>query len=368
MTALTRKDAASLHLSIITVLLHSARCNDWNTKLSYKESFHKPNGLQWDGKGFVDVFRSASRLSKKSCSHWRWNAIVYMSPWKLASTDCLVDFVYSKCHIFLYIQDIWSPFLVTFRIISTKEPHIGGRWIPQPKRHLWTRSHGEDNGDYNQWQPFHALWTYMWSQGLFLWCIQYKWDGSKQWFSRRGFSRGKVAPSIMKEIGYHDCDWISHENDWKTWLEFQNWSIPLELHIPCRNPVDHLMSQCNHRHIQFDCNKSGNDMIKQIDGCTLFLEMRYHNRLNDTFPTKCFNAQRITEYQEWIGERLQRKRIEADYVFRRTNKPRQKEEECIWNRTGIQELVKTHLLKKYQYYSFCDQCIGSANDIFAPFP
>jgi hypothetical protein len=109
-------------------------------------------------------------------------------------------------------------------------------------------------------------------------------------------------------------------------------------------------------------------MIKQIDGCTLFLEMRYHNRLNDTFSTKCFNAQRITEYQEWIGERLQRKRIEADYVFRRTNKPRHKEEECIWNRTDIQELVKTHLLKKYQYYSFCDQGIGSANDIFAPLP
>jgi hypothetical protein len=186
-------------------------------------------------------------------------------------------------------------------------------------------------------------------------------------FSRRGFSRGKVAPSVMKEIGYHDCDWISQENNWKTWLEFQNWSIPLELHIPCRNPVDHLMSQCNHRQIQFDCNKSGNDMIKQIDGCTLFLE-RYHNRLNDTFPTKCFNAKRITEYQEWIGERLQKKRIEADYVVRRTNKPRHKEEECIWNRTDIQELVNTHLLKKYQYYSFCDQCIGSANDVFAPFP
>ena len=185
-------------------------------------------------------------------------------------------------------------------------------------------------------------------------------------FSRRGFSRAKVAPSIMKEIGYHDCDWISHEMDWRIWLQFQNWSIPLELHIPCRDPVDHLMSQCNHKSMTFDCNKSGNDMIRQIDGCTLFINMRYQNRLNDTFPTKCFNARRIAEYQEWIGERLQRKRIEADYVFRDTNKSRQKEKECIWNRTDIQELVKTHLLNKYQYYSFCDQCIGSANDLFGP--
>lgn len=181
----------------------------------------------------------------------------------------------------------------------------------------------------------------------------------------RGFSRGKVMPSIMKEIGYHDCDWISHENSWKDWLQFQNWSIPLELHVPCRDPVDHLMSQCNHRSMQFDCSKSGNDMIRQIDQCTLFIRVRYDNRLNDTFPTKCFNARRSVEYQDLIGERLQRKRIQADYVFRDTNKARQKEQECIWNQKDIQELVKTHLVNNYQYYNFCDQCIGSANDVFA---
>jgi hypothetical protein len=28
---------------------------------------------------------------------------------------------------------------------------------------------------------------------------------------------------------------------------------PLELHIPCREPLSHLMSQCNHRHRTFNC-------------------------------------------------------------------------------------------------------------------
>jgi len=68
---------------------------------------------------------------------------------------------------------------------------------------------------------------------------------------------------------------------------------------------------------------------------------------------------------EWIGTKLQRKRIEADYAFRESNEPRDKKQECVWNRPDLQELIKTHLVENHDYYRFCDQYLGSKSDLFA---
>lgn len=57
------------------------------------------------------------------------------------------------------------------------------------------------------------------------------------------YSRARVHESLMDEIGFEDCDWISHETAYPFWTRFQ---VPLELHVPCRDPIDHLLSQCNH--------------------------------------------------------------------------------------------------------------------------
>eukprot|EP00960_Hanusia_phi_P048184 758811-Hanusia_phi.AAC.1 len=68
-----------------------------------------------------------------------------------------------------------------------------------------------------------------------------------------GFSRLRVPPGIMDEIGFEDCDWISHEVDAKWWKRFEGWPLPLELHIPCRDPIEHLLSQCNYLGKMPDC-------------------------------------------------------------------------------------------------------------------
>jgi len=53
-----------------------------------------------------------------------------------------------------------------------------------------------------------------------------------------GFNRAHVAIGVMNRIDYHDCDWISFEQNWNRWLQFQNWNIPMS---PVEDPVDHPM-------------------------------------------------------------------------------------------------------------------------------
>lgn len=178
-------------------------------------------------------------------------------------------------------------------------------------------------------------------------------------------NRGNVPPSIMREIGFHNCDWISHGSRWQAWLRFQNWTIPLELHVPCRDKIDHLMSQCNYWRKTFDCNLTGQAMIEQIEGCIVYIHQRYNQKLNDTFPVKCFDHNKTSDYMDWIGKRLQKRRIEGDYAFRASNRKRHKEQECVWDRPDVQQVITSHLIAIYDYYSFCDQCLGSEQDLFA---
>ena len=89
----------------------------------------------------------------------------------------------------------------------------------------------------------------------------------------KGFSRVRVPLKVREEIGFEDCDWISNaltrtaenpHSDWRFWGRFESWDLPIELHVPCRNPVDHLLSQCNHRGVKFACS---GDVFKQARQC-----------------------------------------------------------------------------------------------------
>lgn len=181
-------------------------------------------------------------------------------------------------------------------------------------------------------------------------------------------NRGKVLPAFMDEIGYHDCDWIAVEREWQFWNEtFYDWTIPLHLIVPCRDPIDHLMSQCNFFHQpkkwSFHCNKTGDAMIKQVHSCFRFLGKRFNYALKNQFPMKCYDFKRTNDYMNWIGERLQRKRIETEYVKRSTNRARNRENECIWKEPEVRQMITDYMTKSVGYYRFCNECIGSENDI-----
>lgn len=182
--------------------------------------------------------------------------------------------------------------------------------------------------------------------------------------TRGQWKRGKVDPKEMEEIGFEDCDWISQESIWTFWEQFENWFVPMELHVPCRDPVDHLMSQCNFRGINFECDR---DPVESVQKCTVAMQ-RFSLKLETEYKNitlKCFDdSYTFSKYIKYMDERLQKRRIQSSYVFRSTNKPRKKEQECIWNNTGLQEEVKAHLINSHDYYEYCNRCIGSENDLF----
>ena len=180
------------------------------------------------------------------------------------------------------------------------------------------------------------------------------------------YFRGRVMFSVMDERGYEDCDWISNELPWYFWKRFSNWPIPLELHVPCREPLEHLMSQCNFQETEFDCHAK--DLAYEIDRCTLYLD-RYSDELQNlpNIDVKCFNNNvTFTKYLQYMKPpRLQLRRIPVrDPKPYATNRPRDLEKECIWKNKKLQEKVIAYLKEKYDYYSFCDQCLGSSQDLF----
>jgi len=184
-------------------------------------------------------------------------------------------------------------------------------------------------------------------------------------------NRGKVSSSSMKEIGFEDCDYVALETGHNFWdSTFRNWYRPLELHVPCRDPIDHLMSMCNAVKKKIDCSaKSAREIDAAIRGCEVFLSSRFSLRLTNikNIHLKCFRAPlEINEYIHYMGKRLERKSFETTYIHRDTNRKRKKENECIWKDTNYMEKVRDRMIQhKSGYYKFCRDCLDTENDLLS---
>lgn len=202
-------------------------------------------------------------------------------------------------------------------------------------------------------------------------------EASKDSFSKRApYSRLTVPEDFMDEIGYEDCDWISHEILWGFWPRlvnnFKAYDFTVEMHVPCREPVDHLMSNCNFQGKNFDCTAT--DLEEEVKQCLAAASQRnwFLSRFSkkllkvDGLTLQCFNPMPPNRYIEYMGNQLQRKRIDGgEFVHRSTNRPRNKAEECIWSNDNAkvrEEVVR--LLMKEDYFSWCHECLGSDRDLF----
>ena len=136
--------------------------------------------------------------------------------------------------------------------------------------------------------------------------------------------------------------------------------------MPCREPVDHLMSMCNHGNDIFKCDyASKEDIGKAVSRCrtTQFL-VRYSNKLRESFRVKCFDHRNFTSYVEHMSSSLSERRfVGSEYVRWKNNADRNKDEECIWRNERFREKVKEHLVTVYDYYKFCDECMGSTDEL-----
>ena len=179
-------------------------------------------------------------------------------------------------------------------------------------------------------------------------------------------SRGRVRVGTMDEIGYEDCDYISREANWKFWIDRfgkgKFYGLEMELHVPCRDSIDHLMSECNfHHQYQIDCEATS--LETEIDKCVGHLE-RFDMKLLDQFSVKCYDFKKqFTVYTDYMSKILQPRRIESKtYVKRDTNRARNKTNECVWSQPKLMAQVEKYLLEN-DYYAFCNECMGSEDEI-----
>ncbi len=142
--------------------------------------------------------------------------------------------------------------------------------------------------------------------------------------------------------------------------------IPLEMHVPCRDPIDHLMSQCNYHHQHLACDAATEkEYFASVGKCFVRLNERYNHDLEKHFDVKCYDFKnQFGGYLDYLNEKLENRRYEAEaYVRRETNDPRDKESECIWKRPDLLEKTRTYLINNIDYYGFCNKCLGTENEI-----
>lgn len=178
------------------------------------------------------------------------------------------------------------------------------------------------------------------------------------------FSRLRVPRDIMDEIGYEDCDWVSFEGYFEFWSRFARWPLPVELHVPCREPVDHLMSQCNFLGKTFECGEA--DVASAVASCA-FGQERFNPTLahiSDNVRLRCYRSEHtFPHYVDYMAARLQEKAIPAPYIFRATNAARNRNAECVWSAPHEAARVREHLVANDDYYKFCDACLGSGDEL-----
>lgn len=198
------------------------------------------------------------------------------------------------------------------------------------------------------------------------------------WEHYAPYSRHRVPHFVMDEIGYEDCDFISNELPWKFWRDklplslFAQHDIPMEFHIPCRDPIDHLMSQCNHRKRIFNC--TADSLEKEVGACVLGMDrfsfqlLEHFQSLEKSLGLKstfyCFDGMAIDGYVHHMGNRLQPKRLSPVHTHRPFNDERRRDLECIWKMDdAFRQKIWWLLLEKYEYYQFCDSCMKSTNQL-----
>eukprot|EP00542_Grammatophora_oceanica_P022761 CAMPEP_0194027142 /NCGR_PEP_ID=MMETSP0009_2-20130614/1349_1 /TAXON_ID=210454 /ORGANISM="Grammatophora oceanica, Strain CCMP 410" /LENGTH=363 /DNA_ID=CAMNT_0038666099 /DNA_START=56 /DNA_END=1147 /DNA_ORIENTATION=- len=180
-------------------------------------------------------------------------------------------------------------------------------------------------------------------------------------------------------IGFENCDWVSEETRWENWATHfgtkEKCPFPLELHVPCKDPIEHLMSMQNYLHNNkevepLDCALNETavfDQVRAILDCKRFTDGRFNSKLEHGFENihlKCFDVSPDPlAYVRFMETKLQKRRLVVDYVFRPMNSPRDKTKECIWQHDALRERIREFIITNYDYHNYCSRCLGSSDEL-----
>ena len=180
-----------------------------------------------------------------------------------------------------------------------------------------------------------------------------------------GYNRGRVPHAVMDEIGYDDCRYISNEVEWQFWTRFPG----IQLHVPCREPLGHVLSMCNEAGHIFNC--SAPDLAAEVEKCQRWSD-RFHANLLDESVTnatvKCYAVEaqyRPGGYVDYMGGLLRRKRVQSTY--KRFSPSRNHKHDCILQQTpAYKRRIVAVLQSKWQYFAFCKKCMDAPGNWACP--
>ena len=187
-----------------------------------------------------------------------------------------------------------------------------------------------------------------------------------------------------KFLDYLDqCDYVSAEFKSPFWYETE-WNRTMELHIPCKDPLNMLMSNCfwprgvdreKNKVRGFDCSPektTDKNLEIQIRRClggqNGLLEQRFSEKFvkkarQNGITMKCFdNDDTFDAYQDYMDPRLKHRDnpIEINMCWPRL---RNRDTECIWKDEELQARVIRILLHNYYYFRYCKDCLFSPDNL-----
>eukprot|EP00934_Nitzschia_sp_Nitz4_P000713 Nitzschia sp. Nitz4//scaffold28_size193895//134169//135370//NITZ4_001674-RA/size193895-exonerate_est2genome-gene-0.135-mRNA-1//-1//CDS//3329546009//713//frame0 len=187
--------------------------------------------------------------------------------------------------------------------------------------------------------------------------------------------------------GFEDCDYIALEQQPYVWGELaqtlsesplsdsdkeipssDTHPVQIQLHVPCRDPIDHLLSQCNHRRRKFECTPNATIWQTTIDNCMVEPKrFRYESwSENPLLQVKCFSDSQVPSYLEYMSGMLQpRRRKVVDYVNLSSNRARKKSKECLLSDDTLAREVRAYMMKTYPYYRWCQDCLSGPDNLLS---
>jgi len=173
-----------------------------------------------------------------------------------------------------------------------------------------------------------------------------------------GFGRDKVHPARMVDWGFHNCALISHEinsDALSRILNAKHFSFVRKVGIlPCREPVDHFLSQCNYLRLnassvlQKTCDQAASE-------CRVFWSRFNVNTL------KMFDYVLFYKYSElelvtlFLDKYLPLRAIELDPGEKyATNRERESQNEHFSD-ICTQDKLRSTLTSAWLYYSTCEE-------------
>ncbi len=178
---------------------------------------------------------------------------------------------------------------------------------------------------------------------------------------------------LMQEWGLHNCGLISIEQPHFSWAEITN-SEAFEAQktavmIPCRDPIDHILSQCNFRNLSFTSiieGKGGAEACANAMPQCQVAWVRYDHSMLATFDkVVLFKYDDFPGVERYLDDALPKRRLplregeHGEFGFIRTNRERDPEHERF-TESCTEDMLRNALLKHWSYYRLCDTFLGDS--------